>query len=351
MPTMPASKLQQLLNNSVDRKKVHGIQLAVSTPDGDWFGASGNLQPNQQIFIASTTKIYVSAIIFQLESEGKLSLNDKLSKYLEPTQIEGLHEFKGASYGASITIEQLLAHTSGLADYFQQKTSSGSSLLEQLKNGNDQSWSFNDVLEMNRRMKPHFQPGTPGKALYSDTNYQILGFIIEKITGQTLATVFQQRIFAPLGLSHSYLYQNPTDSKPAPFYRNHTVLNIPQAMSSFGADGGIVSNASEMLVFLKAWFNGHFFPTSRLPELSHWNRIFFPLQYGVGLMRFKLPWLLNPFSPVPEMLGHSGLSGAFAFYCPEWKIYLSGTVNQLESPDISYRLMIKTLLLLRKNAQ
>ncbi|MDO8869603.1 MAG: hypothetical protein Q7V10_02515 [Methanobacteriaceae archaeon] len=73
------------------------------------------------------------------------------------------------------------------------------------------------------------------------------------------------------------------------------------------------------------------------------NKIFFPLQYGIGLMRFKLPRIFSPFKSVPELLGHSGLSGAFSFYCPEKDIYLTGTVNQAAYPDLSFNLMVKII--------
>jgi len=61
-------------------------------------------------------------------------------------------------------------------------------------------------------------------------------------------------------------------------------------------------------------------------------------------MRFKLPWYFSPLRPVPEVLGHSGLPGAFAFYCPSSNRYLAGTVNQVASPSLSFRLMVRLLL-------
>ena len=114
-------------------------------------------------------------------------------------------------------------------------------------------------------------------------------------------------------------------------------------MASFGPDGGIVSTAEESMTFLKAFFAGTLFPARYLPELYQWNKIFFPLQYGVGLMRFQLPRFMSPFSPAPELLGHSGLSGAFAFYAPERSVYLTGTVNQIAQPGRSFRLLLRLL--------
>ena len=65
------------------------------------------------------------------------------------------------------------------------------------------------------------------------------------------------------------------------------------------------------------------------------------MQYGVGIMRFKLPRIFSPFRGTPEFVGHSGLSGAFAFHCPVKGLFLCGTVNQLTPPSLSFRLMMK----------
>jgi CubicO group peptidase (beta-lactamase class C family) len=114
-------------------------------------------------------------------------------------------------------------------------------------------------------------------------------------------------------------------------------------MTSFGPDGGIVSTAKESMTFLRAFFSEKLFPIAYLPELKAWNKIFFPLQYGTGMARFKMPWIFSPFQPLPEIIGHSGLSGAFADYCPEKDMYLTGTVNQIASPSLSYKLMFKLI--------
>ena len=113
-------------------------------------------------------------------------------------------------------------------------------------------------------------------------------------------------------------------------------------MRSFRSDGGMVSTADEQNQFLRALFSGKIFQENKtLAWMQQWNKIFFPLEYGYGLMRYKLPRIFSPFSPVPEFIGHSGASGSFAFYCNDGDFYLSGTVNQLEAKSLSFRLMPK----------
>lgn len=338
-------KLGNLINETVDHDEIFGVVASVEKGDHSfsWTGSAGNLTNEKPYFIASTTKLYITAVLLKLRADGKISLDDRISKYLGPDFLSGLHILNGIEYSDSITIRQLMSQTSGLPDYFEQERASGKSLKDELVNGNDQSWGLPEVLAQSKKMKPHFKPGEPGKAFYSDTNYQLLGKIIETVTGQAVKDVFSEYIFKPLNLKQTYLYEDTTDTLPAGLYYENRHLNIPKAMVSFGPDGGLVSTSKENMTFLRAFFSGRFFPLEDLKEIEKWNDIFFPLQYGVGIVRFNLPWYFSPFSPFPELIGHSGLSGAFAFYCPEKDLYLTGTVNQVASPEKAYKLMIKML--------
>lgn len=106
-------------------------------------------------------------------------------------------------------------------------------------------------------------------------------------------------------------------------------------MTSFGPDGGIVSTAGDLMTFLRAFFEGGLFDRSLIEQLADYRRIFFPLQYGVGFARFSLPRLLGG----ETMLGHSGLSGAFAFHAPGPGVFVTGTVNNIARPSRPFRLM------------
>ena len=192
-------------------------------------------------------------------------------------------------------------------------------------------------------MKPAFRPGEKGKALYSDTNYQILGHLIETMSAKPIQTTLHKFIFGPLGLQKTYLYSDNQDTRPTPLYYKKNRLHMPLAMASFGTDGGIVSTSAELMTFLKAFFGGQFFPAENFVWMKQWNRIFFPLEAGIGLTRFKLPRIFSPFKAMPEFIGHSGLSGTVAFYVPEKDIYLTGTVNQIDNPERSFRLMLELI--------
>lgn len=333
--------LQAVLDKTVDGKKVFGTSFAIKKDGLSWLGGSGNLSQDQPYFIASTTKLFTTAIILRLKSEGKLSLEDKVSKYLEKSTLDGLHVFKGKDYSGELTIKHLLAHTSGLPDYFLGKGANGKSLEDDIKAGNDQFWTVEQAIEWAKAMKPLFVPGTKSKANYSDTNFQLLGRIIETITNKSYAENCDELIIKPLGLSKTYLYQDAGDTTPQPLYYKASELNIRNAMTAFGPDGGIVSTSADMVVFIEAFFTGRLFPADYIEELQEWNSIFFPMRAGIGIHLFKLPWIFNPTGAMPYFIGHSGLSGALAFYSPEANMYVAGTVNQVAYPDISFKTMIK----------
>jgi CubicO group peptidase (beta-lactamase class C family) len=156
-------------------------------------------------------------------------------------------------------------------------------------------------------------------------------------------------IINPLELTKTYLYQDPADTTPKALYYRSNELHIPKAMSSFGPDGGIVSTAADMLVFIEAFFKGKIFPALYIDELQVWNKIFFPMRSGIGIHLLKLPWFFNPTGAIPYFIGHSGLSGALAYYSPKENIFVVGTVNQVAQPEISFKTMIKLTQILKKN--
>lgn len=342
--------LQTILEKAVDQKKIFGTSFCIKYCEDQWCGTSGNFTPDQPYFIASTTKLFVTSIILNFRSKGLLDLDDKIIKFLEPEIVQGLHILNGKDHSGEITIRHLMAHTSGIPDYFQNKDERGKSLENELIMGKDQSWSFSEAVARSKRMKPLFQPGTKGKAHYSDTNYQLLGKIMETITKKSVEQNFNELIIFPLGLRQTYLYSSPDDHQPIPLFYKEKALPIPLAMISFGPDGGIVSTSSDMMIFLQAFFNGLFFPKDWIESLKIWNPVFYPMKSGVGIHRFKLPWIFNPTGLIPELYGHSGLSGAVAYCNPEKDLFITGTVNQVAYPSTSFRLMIRLIqkLLMKK---
>ncbi len=196
--TNKENKLQAVLDKTVDGRKVFGTSFAIKKDASIWTGNSGNMTDDQAYFIASTTKLFTTAIILHLQSKDLIQLDNKINQFLDSSVLDELHVFEGKDYAQNLTIKHLLSHTSGLPDYFQGKNKDGISLEDELKSGNDQSWTFEEALEKSKILKPLFVPGTKNKAYYSDTNFQLLGKIIEVVTGKSYNENCEQLIIKPL---------------------------------------------------------------------------------------------------------------------------------------------------------
>ena len=340
------SVLDRLVSNVDEKKNIYGAVFYVSSDDNsiDLISASGNIKEDSQYYIASINKFFVSAIILKLNTENKLDLNDKISKYLPEEVVRGLHLYKGKDYSDSLTISHLMSLTSGLPCYLDNIQTSGKTAMKELEAGIDQAWSIDTVIQRVKGMKTHFPPGKKGKAKYGDTNHQILSLIIEKVTGDPV-NIALKNLFKELNMTKTYVCEDANDKIFVPIRYKSEIRHLPLFLTSTQND--IISTARDQMKFLKAFFSGYFFPKERLSELEKWNSIFFPFKYGVGIQKFKIPRILSPFQSVPDMIGHCGSTGSVAFYIPDMDLYITGTINQQASPNIAFQTMIKIINKLR----
>jgi len=132
--------------------------------------------------IASVTKTFTSTLILKLAELHQLSLNDKLSKY-----------YPDYPHADSITMKQLLSHTAGVYDYTHNR--------DFMYNRAGDPISEKDMLAMFEHQPLDFPPGTDWS--YSNSGYQLLGYIIQKVTGLTYEQAVRKYIFQPLGMNHS----------------------------------------------------------------------------------------------------------------------------------------------------
>jgi CubicO group peptidase (beta-lactamase class C family) len=225
-----------------------------------------------------------------------------------------------------------------LPDYLQDKQENGSIVIKELEAGIDQAWPVEKVIEAVKRMKPHFPPGTPGKAKYIDTNHQILELVIENVMGEPVEKALNN-LFQELAMSHTYVCADVNDTGYVPIRYKGEERNLSRFLTSTRND--IISSAHDQMTFIKTFFNGHFYPKDRLYELEKWNRVFFPFAYGIGIQRFSLPKAMTLMTRIPDMIGHGGSTGAVAFYSREKELYFAGTINQQAKPSAIYNLIIK----------
>jgi len=326
--------LNDVLNKMIEHKQIFSGVLCVEKGDGSfsWTGAAGDMQKDSRFFIASVTKLYVTAVVMQLIEENRIKLTDKISEYLPKEYFEGIHILKGVDYSDEITVAHLISNTSGLPDYFFHKQADGRTAADDLLEGKDEAWPLDKTIGLIKNLTPNFKPGAKGKAAYSDSNYQLLGKIIENVTDKSIDDVFQDYIFSKLNLSNIYVYRDIKDNTPVPFYYKSRELWLPNYMSATGVEGGIVATANDLMIFLKGFFNGHFFPKEKITDLKQWNLILPPpglFYFGIGLEKLFTPRIASPLKPIKEILGFWGQTGSFAFYNPETDLYFCGTTNQI----------------------
>lgn len=352
-------KLQHIVSDLVENDDlVKNCVVSIINGEGSfaWSGAAGIANQDSQtpmikytpISIASITKLYTATVIMRLYEEQKISLDDPMSKYLPEKYIKGIHEYKGKDYSNEITIKQLLSHTSGIADYYSEKPEGGKSLFEIFLENPERHWTVDETIQRAQKdLKANFEPGTD--TFYSDTNFQLLGKIIESVTQKPLHMAYNDFIFRPLGLTHTCLFGYSKNYSlksviPADVFYKELRINTIRSNGSYWADGGIVSTVEEMVFFLKALNQGRLIKKETLRLMHNWNKLHFPLQYGYGTMYFKLPRFIGRFANLPPLWGHSGSTGSFLYYSNDLDVYIAGTINQAESESKPFFALISKVL-------
>ncbi|MCO5191295.1 MAG: beta-lactamase family protein, partial [Anaerolineae bacterium] len=275
--------------------------------------------------------------------QGKLVLDDPISLYLPEELVSQLLVLDGESYGETITVRQLLSQTSGLGDFSNGEDADGNGLpdfKDLVLSEPDTVWDEAMVLDWAIANTPPV--GKPGETFnFSDTNYQLLGMIIESVSGLALHDAYRQLIFDPLQMDHTYFEFRET-AVPGPdgrsvsnayYYGN--LWNELDSHSYEWGSGGVVSTAEDMNTFLWAWVNGDLFddPASKEAMMSWVESADAGVYYGLGVLRFVLDEWDIP--GLGEMLGHSGLFNSQAFYWPEQNVMIVGTLNSNE-PQLGY---------------
>ena len=346
--------LQSVLKKMGSHSSIKSAVLRIESGDDkfSWVGATGEMKEEDYFFIASVTKLFVTAVVMGLIEEGRIRLDDLISNHLPEKYWESIHVFKGVDYSPELKVLHLISNTSGLPDYFFHKQDNGRTVADELMEGKDEPWDLERTIDLVKNLRPKFKPGKKGKAAYSDTNYQLLGKVIENITGKPIAEVFQERIFSKLNIDNTYVYSDVKDQRPVPFYFKERKLLLPNYMTSIAVEGGIVSTTEDLMTFLKAFFKWHFFPKENIEDLKKWNLLLPPpgiFYFGVGLEKLYTPRITSPAKPIKEVLGFWGQTGSFAFYNPQTDLFFCGTTNQINGKGHQYAgsamaKIIKTIL-------
>jgi len=346
-------KLDALFAGFASKPVAKNALMAIEAPDHgiSWRGVPSHLSVDTPFCAASCTKMMTATLALQLADASEIDLDAPAASYLPKGRMDGLLRIGGEDLSGRITVRQLLSNTSGLPDYFTDRPKGGRSYMDDLQAGNDRTWTSDDALERTRELKPRFAPGTPGKAHYSDTNFVLMGQVLDALTGKPFADLIDERIVRRLGLSASYILgpeRLESYAGIAPVSYGEKELHIPLSLASVGAQGGWITTLADSMTFLRAFMGGELFDKRHLGAiLSNWNRVFFPFRYGMGAMKFEMHPILTGFRRIPPFFGHSGSTGALMYHCPERNFWICGTSNQFSASNLPYQFMIQAMMSLR----
>ena len=335
---MNAGKLKKVFDRTVASSLIHESICYIENSAGDfsWHQSYGGKQLDTPFLMASITKLFTTACIIRLLETNQLSLDNKVTKFIDRDMLKGIHTFKGIDYSSDMTVADLLFQTSGLPDIYLD----GSDPYFKRVIREDFSFSFDELLQKAKEMPPVFPPRTPHKAYYTDVNFDLLGCIIKLITGMELHEAFSEYIFKPLNLKSTYLAQEVGGALPVIYYKD-SQLKRDSFIRSCGASGGGVTTARELMIFIKSFWSGKLFDLAILKKLAPFNKLqmsFYPICYAGGYMKVDVGY---PFMPKKELLGHSGSTGSFAFYSTQQDLFFVGDVNQAAKPSLPIRLIMK----------
>lgn len=316
--------LQSTLQTGIEAG-VPSLSAAISTSKGTlWESAAGFVDiatkvpiDSSTLFgIGSITKVFVAVVTLQLVDEKLLKISDTVNDYLEENLIRGIENADTA------TIESLLSHTGGVESWEDDPKWIVEGRGKELDP--ERIWGKTDTLEYIRRQSSL----TRGKFSYANTNFTLLGLIIEEITGYSAESEVRRRILEHLDLKNTYLEgfeevsKNILEKIPHRYhwateaFRNaagicpsfsevdwkHQKL-IDATGSNLSVEwvaGGMITSPSDLLKFAIALRDGKLLSPSSMKILTDWQPVAAEREVGHGLLRFRSPFGYGTW------LGHNG---------------------------------------------
>jgi D-alanyl-D-alanine carboxypeptidase len=282
------------------------------------------MKPNDRMLAGSVGKTFAAATALQLVKQGKINLDDKIEKYLGKEVW-----FDRLPNARSITVRQLMNHTSGLVRYEFKETFTKDLTANPMK-----VWTPQERLAYLFGEKAAFEPGKGWD--YSDTNYIVLGMIIERVTGKRFYDETNRRVIKPLKLKDTIPQEgpvlkgviqgyagagNPFGGKDAMIENGKFVIN-PQLEWT---GGGYASTSQDLARWATMMYEGKAYDASLLPQVL--DGVAAPMlggetKYGLGVIIRK--------TQAGMSYGHSGFFPGYLtdmMYFPEQKIAIAIQVN------------------------
>lgn len=319
------------------QSKSLGVDLNVAE------GKSGSVEASTQqtVHLASVGKLLTSTIVSALSESGELAFSDPVSRYLDAELMSGLHVFRGNDYSDQIQIRHLLNQTSGLYDSFWPL------MLELAKNPSMRMTPRGAVEWGKLNLTPKSRPGQ--KHHYSDTNYHLLGLIVESITKRPFHDALHRMIFEPLGMKSAYMqgFSEPavrSEHPPAELFINGVDYSDVQGFAEIDyAGGGVRATLDDYLKFMTALVNHRLVGVETLKTMLSDDAPSMPgMRYGYGIWKFVTVPVVAPARF--NSWGCVGVTGAFMFFHPKTESYVVGSFNDTEYKSKALRFMLSKVL-------
>ena len=337
--------LQSVLNGFIAQNpNIPGVMVTLHSGklNLQWQGAAGiasletgeTIKPDQPLRLASTTKTYVAAAILRLMEQGKLELDDAISKYLPADQLALLKT--GKYEPGQISIRHMLTHTSGLWDYAQSEP-----FAAVVQADPHHRWTRNEQLQF---AMDHGEPyGVPGEIFhYSDTGYILLGEIIERRSGMALAAALRELLkFDALELNATWLESLEPAPELAParvhqYWGDVDTTAWDPSLDLYGG-GGLVANMPDLAQFYRALFDGSVFDSP--DTLAEMKTTIIPDRGGPavqksdnGSSQYCLGISASNYRDFTTF-GHGGFWGTLGAYIPALDLAVGMAVTQQQSRD------------------
>jgi D-alanyl-D-alanine carboxypeptidase len=257
------------------------------------------LTTDDRFRIGSVTKTFSAVVLLQLVDEHRLSLDAPVNRYLPKLLPDD-----------RITVRHLLSHRSGLYDYTNDMFADSESGFEAVRN---KVFTYRQLVALSLK-KP--RTNAPGAAYaYSNTNFVVVGMLIEKLTGHSVRTAYENRVFKPLKLRDTF-YVHPRTTIPGRYARGYLTPGragaplidaTAQTVSWAQSAGAIISSTRDLDTFYSALLRGRLLSAARLREMEKFSRVDSTTAYGLGLRRRSLPCGVSVY-------GHTGIVQGYYTY-------------------------------------
>lgn len=269
------------------------------------------MQPEMLFRIGSMTKQFTAIAILQLVEEGKIGLQDSIQKYIK--------DFPSKGY--TITIENLLTHTSGIKDY-----------LSEISNPSKQkeTYTSKDGVDYIKDAPLNFKPGSNFR--YSNSDYYLLGYIIEMVTGETYEKYLQENVLDKAGLKNTFYIGSknniPDMAQGYSKFDDKTERAILQPVDILYSAGGLISNVDDIYKWYKALYNLQLVKKETLEKATT------PFKFSDGTFsQYGYGWFIKSLDG-SKTIEHSGSTDGFQsdeIYIPDENVFVVALYNCYET--------------------